>query len=96
MIKRYHIETPEQLTELNTFAKSGDAVNFAKVWAAKLRKSGMSPWDDKVFVIFDTTNGRKAYIGRNSGAGMLVNMSLKYNPALKWCEKNLQMVVIGE
>lgn len=90
MRKQYHIETPEQLKELNKFAKDGSAASMAAVWSTKLRKDGKSPWDNAIFAIFETDNGRKAWIGRKSGAGMTVNTSLKYNPALKWCEQNLE------
>lgn len=96
MTKRYHVKTPEQLIELNAFSKDGSAENIAKVWTIKLRKDGTSPWDNAIFAIFDTSNGRKAFIGRKSGAAMLVNVSLKYNPALQWCEKNLEQVVNSE
>lgn len=92
MEKQYLIETPEQLKELNGFAKDGNALNFAKIWTVKLRRDGMSPWDGKVFALFTTERGRKAYIARRSGAGMTMNVSLKYNPALKWCEENLKLV----
>ena len=92
MEKQYLIETPEQLKELNGFAKDGNALNFAKIWTVKLRRDGMSPWDGKVFALFTTERGRKAYIARRSRAGMTMNVSLKYNPALKWCEDNLKRV----
>lgn len=90
MSKRYHIKTPEQLIELSSYSKDGDVTNFAKVWTIKLRKDGTSPWDHAVFAVFDTSNGRKAFIGRKSGVGMQINAALKYNPALHWCEKNLE------
>lgn len=93
MLKKYHIATPEQLKELNTFAKEGSAAPMATVWSTKLRKDGSSPWDNAIFAIFETDNGRKAWIGRKVGEGMTVNTSLKYNPALKWCEDNLERVV---
>lgn len=92
MLKKYHIATPEQLKELNTFAKEGSAAPMATVWSTKLRKDGSSPWDNAVFAIFETDNGRKAWIGRKVGEEMTVNTSLKYNPALKWCEDNLKRV----
>lgn len=90
MKKQYHIKTPEQLIELNRFAKDGNAASMAAVWNVKLRKDGVSPWDNAIFAIFETDNRRKAWIGRKSGAGMLVNASLKYNQALKYCEENLK------
>ena len=43
MRKQYHIETPEQLKELNKFAKDGSAASMAAVWSTKLRKDGKSP-----------------------------------------------------
>ena len=92
MLKKYHIATPEQLKELNTFAKEGSAAPMATVWSAKLRKDGTSPWDNAIFAVFKTDRGRKAWIGRKVGEGMTVNTSLKYNPALKWCEDNLKRV----
>ena len=92
MEKLYLIETPEQLKELNEFAKEGNALNFAKIWTVKLRRDGKSPWDGKVFALFTTDRGRRAYIARQSGAGMTMNVSLKYNPALKWCGENLKLV----
>ena len=95
MEKQYHIKTPEQLKEINQFAKEGSALNLAKIWTVKLRRDGASPWDGKVFALFSTERGRKAYIVRQSGAGMTINVSLKYNPALKWCEENLEPVVDG-
>ena len=90
MRKQYHIASPDQLKELNAFAKTGSAAALAAVWSTKLRKDGSSPWDQSIFAIFETENGRKAYIGRKSGAGMTANTSLKYNPALKWCEEHLK------
>ena len=96
MDKRYHIKSPEQLKELGAFLKEGDITNLVKVWTVKLRKDGVSPWDNAVFALFKTEHGRKAYICRKSGAGYLLNYSLKYNPALKWCEEHLEKVVVGE
>lgn len=92
MMKQYHIKTPEQLKQLNEYAKEGSAASLASVWSTKVRKDGKSPWDNAIFAIFETDNGRKAWIGRKAGAGMTVNTSLKYNPALKWCEENLKRV----
>lgn len=92
MEKRYLIKTPEQLRELNTFSKEGNVENFAKVWTVKLRKDGVSPWDNNVFVMFCTDRGKKAYICRGSGTGCTLNISLKYNPALKWCEEHLERI----
>lgn len=90
MTKQYHIETPEQLKEINAFAKSGSAAQMAAVWSAKLRKDGVSPWDKAIFAVFTTENRRKAFIGRKVGAGMTINTELKYNPALKYCEEHLK------
>lgn len=92
MIKRYHVETPDQLKELNGFTKQGSAENLVKMWNVALRKDGKSPWDKSIFAVFDTSNGRKAYIGRKLGEGMTVNVSLKYNPALKYCEDHLKLI----
>ena len=98
MLKKYHIATPEQLKELNTFAKEGSAAPMATVWSTKLRKDGSSPWDNAIFAIFETDNGRKAWIGRKArivrevGTAFTSNVSLKYTPALKWCEDNLKRV----
>ena len=92
MEKKYHIKTPEHLLKLNAFAKEGNALNLASVWTSKLRKDGKSPWDNSIFAVFNTDNGRKAFIGRKSGAGMLVNVSLKYTPALRYCADNLEIV----
>lgn len=92
MKKRFLIKTPEQLTNLGAFLKDGDVTNLVKVWTVKLRKDGVSPWDGKVFALFCSDNGRKAYIGRKCGAGCTINYSLKYNPALKWCEEHLEPI----
>ena len=92
MIKRYHVETPDQLKELNGFAKQGSAENLVKMWNVALRKDGKAPWDKSIFAVFDTSRGRKAYIGRKLGEGMTVNVSLKYNPALKYCEDHLKLI----
>lgn len=92
MKRWYRIETPEQLKELNQFAKEGSALNFAKIWTVKLRRDGKSPWDGKLFAMFDTENGRKARIVREVGTAFTSNVSLKYTPALKWCEDNLKRV----
>lgn len=92
MQKMYHIATPEQLTVLNAFAKEGNALNLAAIWTSKLRKDGKTPWDNDIFAIFSTDNGRKAFIGRKSGAGLLINVTLKYTPALKYCAENLKII----
>ena len=89
MIKMYHISTPEQLKELNQYAKGGDAASMAAVWASKLRKDGKTPWDNIIFAVFET-HMRKAWIGRKLGEGMTVNTTLKYTPSLRWCEENLE------
>lgn len=90
MTRSYAIETPEQLRELNKFAKEGSAANLASMWSATRRKDGKAPWDNKMFALFDTSTGRKAYIARALGEGMTLNVTLKYSPALKWCEENLK------
>ena len=91
MRKKYHIKSPELLDGLTDFIKEGNVSALISVWRSKLRKDGESPWDHSIFAVFDTKDGRHAYIAREVSGELLVRANLKYVPALKWCEDNLKM-----
>lgn len=92
----YHITNPKELAELGNFAKDGEVSSMVSIWNVALRKTGKSPWDTTVFAVF-TTEGRvrKAHIARmTTGETLKICVSLKYNPALKWCVDHLYETVI--
>lgn len=89
-MKKFHVGTPDQLQDLEAFMKSGNVEHIRAVWSAKLRKDGKSPWDNSIHVIF-SGRSRKANITRSGTDGTMLEIAdLKYNPALKWCTKNLK------
>lgn len=91
-MKQFHVETPEQLRNLGVFLKSGDVEKIATVWSIKLRKSGKSPWDNAIHVVF-SQKGRSREAGiirRGTDGNNLKFAGLKYNAALGWCSQNLK------
>lgn len=90
MEKRYHVSSPTELRALADFMKEGEIENTATVWSAKLRKTGSSPWDSAIYVVFYGGRNRSANVIRYGGKGRQMTFAkLKYNMALKWCEENL-------
>lgn len=92
MRKKYHISKPSELKEIRKFIKIGNVDPLITVWSSTLRKNGKTPWDNSIVVVFDTKDGKHAYIARElqSNREPLVRATLKYTPSLTWCEKNLQ------
>ena len=93
--KNFRIETPEQLRELSPLCKSGKVTNLATVWSSARRKGdGTSPWDSKIVVSFSADRrGRYAGVlryGTDDTPAVEIAV-LKYNAALEWCNKNLQL-----
>lgn len=89
MIKRYRIQTPEQLRALESCLLKNEAgVNsYATVWSAARRGGdGTSKWDEDFSVRFDSGE-RKAYIDKNTtvkGAKPEIRR-LNYNKATAFC-----------
>lgn len=96
-MKKFVFGNAEQLKAIANLSKDGSAsgaiiLNVASVWSVTCRQNGKSPWDGKIGVSFYTEDReRKACVyrvdqyGRENVIGWL-----KYNPALKWCEDNLE------
>lgn len=69
--KRYHIASPEQLHALEAYVKTGRIKALISVWTTTIRRTGKSPWDDKIFAAFQATGkGRQGSCGRLTTAGM--------------------------
>lgn len=93
--KRFHIATPEQLTELAGLAKERQKTitNTARVWAANVRKDGKSNWDSAIYAVFSGDRTRNAEVVRFDGHTMPAYCgTLRYNLALNWCEQHLREV----
>lgn len=58
MTKRFYFTTPQQLKEIEAFAKDGSVMNVARVWSVAKRKSDKTAWDGKIGVSF-FTEGRE-------------------------------------
>ena len=91
----YGFCSPEQLRELSPLCKSGKVTNLATVWSSARRKGdGTSPWDGKIVVSFSADRrGRYAGVlryGTDDTPAVEIAV-LKYNAALEWCNKNLQL-----
>lgn len=91
-IKRYRIQTPEQLREVSEFCQRGElgCRSRATVWSTERRRRGSTPWDDSFYVRFmaERCGIRKAHI--YSGGMMLAEV--KYNAALAYCRDNLELI----
>ncbi|MBE5791652.1 MAG: hypothetical protein E7322_05785 [Clostridiales bacterium] len=87
MAKIFYFSDPEQLKEIEAFAKEGSVLNVARVWSAAKRKSEKTAWDGKIGISFSTENRqRKACVFRCGLSGERNVIALvKYAPALKWC-----------
>lgn len=85
------VESPEQLKELEGFAKEGTAAKIAAVWNSA-RRQGKTTWDGKIVVRFGTEGReRTARVMRKAAKGdEIVILRLKYNPALEWCREKLR------
>lgn len=107
MARRYGIETPMQLRMLAEFSQHGadsppamHCKNVATVWNAFRNKGRKVDWDGRMFVVFETMDGkRSAYVMREYGAQGdkvrgAIEDRLKYNPALAWCRENLNEVTM--
>lgn len=91
MIREFCFADPEQLKEANVFAKSGDCRTLATVWSVSKRQ-GRTTLDGRIFARFETQgNTRTAFIYRCAGGEQKEICGLKYTPALKWCNENLEM-----
>lgn len=97
MIKRYKIETPEQLRALTQYSLIGERLckNFATVWNANRNKNGgASAWDNDFAVKFVAEGRmRAAYIEKAGGKGDCASIAdMKYNQTLHYCRENLTMI----
>lgn len=91
--KRFHIASPDQLRDLSEFVKEGKLNSIVSVWAATKRRNGATRWDDKIYVGFSGDSSRTAEVVRIDVNDELVHCAtLRYNLALRWCEKNLREV----
>lgn len=94
-MKKYRIESPEQLESLAPFVKTGGVTAPAKVWRTeKVRKNGgPTNWDGHVTVEFcrqKNVNQARVYVEKP--AGPYVFAQLKYNTAVRWCKENLTLL----
>lgn len=92
MAKEYMVSSPDELRALGAHIKDGNVDNVAKVWSAGKRAGGLSPWDGKIYVAFESYGkGRKrAMVYRISLDGeKRIVAQLKYTPALAWCNEHL-------
>ncbi len=91
--KRFHIATPEELTELGSFASEGKLDRLTSIWTTARRKGGTTRWDSAIFAQFSGDRQRKAEIMRMDANGQPVHCAtLKYNLAHKWCALHLKPV----
>lgn len=96
-MKKYVFGNPEQLKAIVYLCKDGSdssITNVARVWSVTCRQKGKSPWDGKIGASFYTEGReRKACVFRigTNGKENVIGW-LKYNPALKWCEDNLEIL----
>ena len=93
--KRFHIDTPEKLHELSALVKDKPSTveNMARVWTVTRRRQGGHAWDGQIYAMFSGSRDRSAEIVRlGRDAPIMVCGSLRYNLALRWCEKNLRQV----
>lgn len=92
-IKRFKVETPEQLRMLiSCISEESMAIhlrNYATVWGACRNQHGRTPWDNSFRVVFETGGGRRAS-AVHDGKTLA---PLKYNQALAWCRENLKQEV---
>lgn len=94
-MRKFIFGNAEQLKAITHLCKDGSATsitNVAMVWSVTCRQKGKAPWDGNIGVSFCTEGReRKAYVFRigTNGEENVIGW-LKYNPALKWCEDNLE------
>ena len=94
-MRKFIFGNAEQLKAIIHLCKDGSATsitNVARVWSVTCRQKGKAPWDGKIGISFCTEGReRKAYVFRigTNGEENVIGW-LKYNPALKWCEDNLE------
>ncbi len=86
----FHIATPDQLRELAAFVKDGKLSPIITIWKSAKQRQGSTRWDIAIFAIFSGDKRRTAEVLRISAMGERVTCAtLRYDPALAWCEKNL-------
>jgi len=93
--KRFHIDTPEQLQELDGLTKEQPSGlrNMIRMWTVEKRRKKETAWDGCFYIFFSGTREREAAIIRFSTAHELVNrIPVRYNKALNWCEQHLREV----
>ena len=91
-IKRFRIETPEQLRAVSEFSAYGrmSCLNRATVWSAVRNHKGATPWDNSFSVEFSAERfgSRRALICQDDSMLAEVN----YNKALAYCRESLQLI----
>ena len=93
--RQFHVDTPEKLRELSTLVSDGTSIaaNMARVWTVTRRRQGGHAWDEQIYAAFSGDRARIAEIVRMDNHAPLINCGkLRYNLALRWCEKNLRQV----
>lgn len=91
--KCFHIATPDQLRELAVFVKGGKLNTIITIWTSAKRRQGATRWDNAIFAGFSGDKSRTAEVVRISAMGERVACAtLRYNPALAWCNMNLREV----
>ena len=92
---RFHIAKPDQLQSLVPMVKDNPAsvARVARIWKAAKEKRGETRWDTGVYVGFSGDRAREAVLFRVATGDELVTFgTLKYNLALRWCERHLRQV----
>ena len=97
MIKRYRVETPQQLRMLAEFCTYGQKglASYAAVWNADRNgHGGKSKWDEDFSVRFVAERkSRTAFIdkvNREKPEADPAIREVRYNDALAFCRENLQ------
>ena len=93
--KRFHIATPEELRELERFAKEQPSglQNVIRIWTVTKRRQQKTNWDRNFYACFSGTRDRIAEIVRfDSGHELAATYPVRYNLALQWCETHLKQV----
>lgn len=93
--KRFHIETPEQLQELDALAKEQPSGlhNLIRMWTVEKRRRAVTAWDNSFYIFFSGTRERIAAIIRfDTRHELRDEVPVRYNKALNWCEQHLREV----
>lgn len=88
--KRFHVFDPEQLKAIEAFITDGSIDNLYRIWNYYRSTGKGRIWNNAIFISFSGDRMRRANVVKVIQGDERTFANLKYNLALRWCQRNLR------